>query len=234
MKTMVAMALPASTVLPPTPTSKFRIKHFHGQLQRHSRSCVHHQTFPTCSMKLSMKEFSDSNKFKTQINIVRKKLWEVIPDSVKEIPWKKAEDILLERLIFLGQKGLKWTLITLFIFSSLSDVIFSLSRNQELIIPLGLFVGCLMTDFIKETSQELFHHSEDKGLKLQLLGIACFFVLIKFLSTNFALQARVFLLHLANGGLMQLLWLWREERDKSNGEVYSKDQDDSLAKDGGD
>lgn len=137
-----------------------QIKHFHGQLQRHSRSCVHHQTFPTCSMKVSMKEFSDPNKFKTQINIARKKLWEVIPDSVKEIPWKKAEDILLEQLIFLGQKGLKWTFITLFIFSSLSDVIFSLSRNQELIIPFGLFVGCLMTDFIKETSQELFHHSE--------------------------------------------------------------------------
>lgn len=75
---------------------------------------------------------------------------------------------------------------------------------------------------------------QDKGLTWQLLGIACFFVLIKFLSTNFALQARVFLLHLANGGLMQLLWLWREERDKSNGEVYSKDEDASLAKDGGD
>ena len=111
-------------------------------------------------MKVSMKEFSDPNKFKTQINIAMKKLWEVIPDSVKEIPWKKAEDILLEQLIFLGQKGLKWTFITLFIFSSLSDVIFSLSRNQELIIPFGLFVGCLMTDFIKETSQELFRHLE--------------------------------------------------------------------------
>lgn len=137
-----------------------QIKHFHCQLRRHSRSCVHYQTFPTCSMKVSMREFRDPNKFKMQINIVRKKLWEVIPDSVKEIPWKKAEDILLERLIFLGQKGLKWTLITLFIFSSLSDVIFSFSRNQELIFPFGLFVGCLMTDFIKETSQELFRHSE--------------------------------------------------------------------------
>lgn len=75
---------------------------------------------------------------------------------------------------------------------------------------------------------------QDKGLKWQLLGIACFYVLIKFLSTYFALQARVFLLHLANGGLMQLLWLWREERDKSKGEVYLKDQDASLAKDGSD
>ena len=77
-------------------------------------------------------------------------------------------------------------------------------------------------------------YKQDKGLKWHLMGIACFFVLIKFLSTNFAIQPRIFLLHLANGGLMQLLWLWREERDKSNGEVYLMDQDASLARDAND
>jgi len=66
----------------------------------------------------------------------------------------------MERLLFLGQKALKWTLIILFVFSSLSDVIFSISRNQELMIPLGLFVGCLMTDFLKEISRELFRNTE--------------------------------------------------------------------------
>uniref|UniRef100_A0A2N9F235 Uncharacterized protein n=1 Tax=Fagus sylvatica TaxID=28930 RepID=A0A2N9F235_FAGSY len=232
MNTAVSMALPASTVLPPT--SKFRIKHFQGQLERRLRSCVHHQTSPKCSMKVSMEEFSDPDKAKTQINIVRKKLWEVIPDTVKELPWKKAENILLERLIFLGQNALKWTLITFFISSALSDVIISISRNQELMIPFGLFVGYLTADFIKDISKELFRCSEDKGLKWHLMGIACFFVLIKFLSTNFAIQPRIFLLHLANGGLMQLLWLWREERDKSNGEVYLMDQGASLARDAND
>lgn len=60
------------------------------------------------------------------------------------------------------------------------------------------------------------------------MGIGCFFVLIKFLSANFLMRERVFLLHVANGGLMQLLWLWRslqEERDKSNRENYLTDED---------
>lgn len=137
-----------------------QIKHFQGQLERRLRSCVHHQTSPKCSMKVSLEEFSDPDKAKTQINIVRKKLWEVIPDTVKELPWKKAENILLERLIFLGQNALKWTLITFFISSALSDVIISISRNQELMIPFGLFVGYLTADFIKDISKELFRCSE--------------------------------------------------------------------------
>lgn len=111
-------------------------------------------------MKVSMAEFGEPNKVKMQINIVREKLWEATPDLVKEIPWKKAEKILLERLLFLGQKALKWTLVIFFVFGSLSDVLFSISRNQELIIPCGLFVGCLMTDFLKEISNELFGNSE--------------------------------------------------------------------------
>jgi hypothetical protein len=111
-------------------------------------------------MKASMAEFGEPKKVNMQINILREKLWEAVPDSVKEIPWKKAEKTLMERLLFLGQKALKWTLIVLFVFSSLSDVIFSISSNQELMIPLGLFVGCLMTDFLKEISHELFRNSE--------------------------------------------------------------------------
>ncbi|KAE8056997.1 hypothetical protein FH972_013722 [Carpinus fangiana] len=216
MKTVASMGLPASTVFPST--SNFRITHFHGQpcqLQRSLRLRARRQTSPTCSMKASMAEFGEPKKVNMQISILREKLWEAVPDSVKEIPWKKAEKTLMERLLFLGQKALKWTLIVLFVFSSLSDVIFSISSNQELMIPLGLFVGCLMTDFLKEISHELFRNSEEKRLNWQFMGIGCFFVLMKFLSANFLIRSRVFLLHFANGGLMQLLWLWRslpEER----------------------
>jgi hypothetical protein len=140
-----------------------QIKNFQGQpfeLRRSLRLCARRQISPTCSMKVSMAEFGEPKKVNMQISILREKLWEAIPDSVKEIPWKKAEKILIERLLFLGQKALKWTLIILFVFSSLSDVIFSISRNQELMIPLGLFVGCLMTDFLKEISRELFRNTE--------------------------------------------------------------------------
>ncbi|GLT71888.1 hypothetical protein SLA2020_438750 [Shorea laevis] len=215
MKAVASMGLPASTVFPST--SKFRIKHFQGQpcqLRRSLRLCARRQTSPTCSMKAMMAEFGEPKKVNMQISILREKLWEAIPDPVKEIPWKKAEKILMERLLFVGQKALKWTLTILFVFSSLSDFIFSISRNQELMIPLGLFVGCMMTDFLKEISHELFCNSEEKGLNWQFMGIGCFFVLIKFLSANFLMRERVFLLHVANGGLMQLLWLWRSLQER--------------------
>ncbi|KAG6699113.1 hypothetical protein I3843_08G053900 [Carya illinoinensis] len=155
---MASIALPAFALLPSTP--KFR----YVQDQPYQQSCLrlrgHHQLSPICSMKVSMAEFGEPNKVKMQIDVVREKLWEATPDSVKEIPWKKAEKILLERLLLLGQNAFKWALVIFFIFSSLSDVIFSISRNQELIIPCGLFVGCLMTDFLKEITNELFRNSE--------------------------------------------------------------------------
>ncbi|KAL5777535.1 hypothetical protein ACOSP7_010461 [Xanthoceras sorbifolium] len=228
------MALPASTVLSLTP--KFRIiklcKRQPCQLQSCSLWGVGNKNSRKLSMRVSMAQMGDPDKVKSQLGIIRERLWEAVPDSVKDFPWKKAEKKILEKLLFHGQKALKWSLIVLFIVSSLSDAIFSISRNQELIIPIGLLVGCLMTDFLRETLRELFPGSEGKVLQRHYLGLACFFVLVKFMSTYFALQARVFILNVANGGLMQVLWLWRslvEENDKGNGENSISNQDAQLA-----
>lgn len=220
MKTVASMALPASTVFPST--SKFQIKHFQSQafqLGNSLRLRVLYQTSPKCSVEASVPEFGGPNNMKTEIRILSEKLMEVIPDPVKEIPWKKAGEVLMERLLSTGQKAFKWILSILFIFGFVSDAIVSFSENQELMIPIGLFLGCLMTDFLKEISQELFPKSEEKALGLHFTGIGCFFFLLKLLSANLLVQPRMFLFHLANGGLMQLLWLWRslpEGRDKSS------------------
>ena len=47
---------------------------------------------------------------------------------------------------------------------------------------------------------------QEKDLKRHLLGMYCLFVFVKFMSTWFAALPQVFLLHVANGGLMQVLW----------------------------
>ena len=94
------------------------------------------------------------------MSILRKRIWEAAPDSVKDFPLKRAEDVVLQQLLLLGQKTVKGSLITLFILSSISDVIFCISRNKDLMIPVGLFVGCMMADFLKEASRELFPDSE--------------------------------------------------------------------------
>lgn len=182
-----------------------------GQVYRCSEIYPPHRTFypRTHSIKVSMADHNEPDEVKMQIGIMREKLREAIPISVQKFPWRKAQHILLERLLFLAQDAVKWSLILFFIFSSLSDIVYTFSINRELIIPVGLFVGCLMADFLKEISQELFHRSKEKDLKLHLLGIYCLFVFVKFTSAWFAIQPRVFLLHVANGGLMQVLWFWR-------------------------
>lgn len=115
-------------------------------------------------MKTTKAQYGEPGRVKLQLGMVKERLWKAIPNSLKEYPWKKAEVVLLKHLLFFGQKALKWSLLTLFISSSLSDIIYSISRNQELIIPFGLLVGCLMTDFLKEVSQEMFHTGQVNSL----------------------------------------------------------------------
>ncbi|KAL5558723.1 hypothetical protein UlMin_034934 [Ulmus minor] len=229
------MALPASISLSPSSSPKFLSKlfgHHLCQVKRSTLLSIRRQTFSKCSMRVSMSQFGEPDKVKMQIGVAKEKFLEAIPDSVKDVPWEKAADILIERLLVLGKELFKWAFILWFSFSSLSDVILSISRNQELMMPIGLLIGCLMADFLKETSQELFHSSEGKGLDRNLIGIGCFFVLLKFAAAYFGTRGKFFLLHAGNGGLMQVLWLWKNllnGRSKSNEEKPFSVQDSSLA-----
>lgn len=111
-------------------------------------------------MKVSMADHNGPNEVKMQFRITTEKLKDVLPAAVQEFPWSKAEHKLVDRLISLAKEALKWSLVLFFVFSSVSDIVYTISVNRELIIPIGLFAGCLMADFLKETSQELFHSSE--------------------------------------------------------------------------
>ena len=216
------------------------------QFHRCTELYLPHQTYytRTRSIKVSMADHNEPSEVKMQIGIMREKLKEAMPVSVQEFPWKKAEQILLDRLLNLAQETVKWSLVLFFIFSSVSDVVYTFSINRELVIPIGLFVGLLVAGFLKEISQDLFHRPEvyfkfvvyfihssmlswfvpmfiiiynllmkllllcpqEKDLKWHLLGMYCIFVFAKFMSTWFATLPRVFLLHVANGGLIQALW----------------------------
>ncbi|XP_058725070.1 uncharacterized protein LOC131596438 [Vicia villosa] len=198
----------------PSTTLKFQVHRFRCQPShfcRSSKTYLRHQTLytRTTSIKASVADNNEPNEVKMQIGVMKKKLKEVMPRPVQEFPWRKAQHTLLDRLPFLVQEALKWSLVAYFIISSLSDVVYTFSINRELIIPVGLFVGCLMADFLKEIFLELFHQFEEIDLKWRRLGLCGLFVLVKFTSTWFSIQSGVFLLHVANGGLMQLLWYWR-------------------------
>lgn len=111
-------------------------------------------------MKASMAQFGEPEKLKVHLDVVKERLLESVPNSVKDFPWKEAEDKLLHRLILLGHKVLKWSVVTLFMFSSLSDFVFAVAKNKEMMIPLGLFIGCSVADFLREISLEFSGNSE--------------------------------------------------------------------------
>ncbi|PON65579.1 hypothetical protein PanWU01x14_115910 [Parasponia andersonii] len=232
------MALTASILSPPSSPPKFPNKLFGQQPCQLQRSLVlgtHHQTSSKYALKVSMSQFGGPDKVTMQISDVKEKLEKAIPDSVKEFEWEKAADAVVEQLVSLGQKALKWSIVVLFALGSLSDVIFSISRNQELMMPFGLLFGCLAADFLKETSQQVFPNSHGKGLNWNLVGVGCIFVFIKFVSAFFGLRGKVFLLHVANGGFLQVLWLWKslvKGRDQNNQDKSLSVGHDSLAVEG--
>ncbi|OMO70954.1 hypothetical protein COLO4_28429, partial [Corchorus olitorius] len=131
-----------------------------SQLHRDLQLNGHRRISPKHRKKIIMAQFGDPNKIKEQLYFIKERLWETTPDSVKDFPWKKAENLVLKKFLFVGKKALKLTLLILFVFSCVSDFINSIAINQELMIPFGLIVGCLMTDFLKETSQVAFPSCE--------------------------------------------------------------------------
>lgn len=132
--------------------------------QLHSHLLINVRRCPisvASSFKLpTTSQFRDPSNIKLHMNYVRKKLWDVIPNPIKDFPWKKAEAIALKQFLVTGKEALKWSLVALLIVGSISDIIFSISTNKELLVPFGLFIGCIMAMFLKETSQELFPNLE--------------------------------------------------------------------------
>ena len=72
-----------------------------------------------------MRDRNEPNEVKMQIRIMIEKLKEAMPISVqKKFPWKKAESILVNRLLFLAREASNWSLISFFVFSSFQGGVF--------------------------------------------------------------------------------------------------------------
>ncbi|THU58616.1 hypothetical protein C4D60_Mb03t16240 [Musa balbisiana] len=153
-------------------------------------------------------KFAEPNKATSYFKDLADRIWEASPKLLKEFPWEEAKDMVVRQLFFLGKKALRWSFIVLYAISFLSDISLAISRDRELLVPIGLFVGVALADFIKESLQEfLKSRIEDGDPNTYLLGIGSFFV---FVSLCFKLQGKVLLSHIGNGGLMQVLWLARK------------------------
>lgn len=203
-------------------------------------------------IRLTTAQLNEPNIPKIELNVVKKRLFEAIPEEVKQVPWKKAEKVFLNNLLGASVKALKFVFIPLFFLSFLCDVIFSILKNKELLIPIGLFIGCALSDFLNETFQDFFRESkvlpklslasevqrtsfvkntdnilnnfqQDSGSSLQLLYISGLFVVTRIVCSSLSLTSSVFLMHIANGGLMQAVWLWRNSQETSRNMNFEED-----------
>ncbi|XP_057532481.1 uncharacterized protein LOC130810435 [Amaranthus tricolor] len=202
----MAVAVLRCAVYPCTFQEKsFSVSLFLPQKYKLTRA-AHHNVSYNPLMKKVIAQCGMRDKAKKQMIVVKEQLQNSLPDSVKNFPWKKAEHQALQRLLSFGGEVFKWSFIAWFFSSFLSDIIATISRNQELLVPFGLLFGCLIADFIKVTSEEVFQLKEAQGINWNFLGTACVFVVLKLISASFVNPTWIFLLHVANGGLMQILW----------------------------
>ncbi|XP_072989412.1 uncharacterized protein [Typha latifolia] len=180
------------------------------------------QHFRTSAIKIQdAGHFGEPKNLTSYVGELAEKLCEPLLKPLKGFPWEDAKDRVLERLLTLGKNALKWSFLLILVVSSPSDLILAISRNRELLIPVGLIIGVALADFLKESLQVYFQRSvQDINFATLLLGIGSFFVLLKFISLSFKLQGRVLLSHVGNGGLMQVLWLVKklEENNKRKSE----------------
>ncbi|CAN6482173.1 unnamed protein product [Victoria cruziana] len=175
----------------------------------------HNQLTSPCSVKVSIREqFGESNKAKCD---TRKsvKLMEFLLEPVKGFPWKKAGTALQQSASSFGLKTLKWSMVIFFVISSISDISVSLLSNRELIIPVGLFLGCMLAEFLKEVSNELVKDKQvaqegDNPWRLAFLAGVC-------LTVRLCFQGNLFVSHICNGALMQILW-WGKKLQEGNAE----------------
>lgn len=201
------------------------------QLVHHNGSLLLETRRRQCTIRCSIKTwaaecFGESKRFGNYLKDLADHLWESSPAPVKEFPWKKAESVAIEQLLDLGHKAFRFAIIALLAISFASDVTMAVLRNRELLIPPGLFIGVALADFLKEFSQSLVQSTiKDENKVIQLWGIGMFFVLIKFIPLCINVQGMLLLPHIGNGGLMQILWLAKEQHQTRAVE----DQESSVA-----
>ncbi|RWW36806.1 hypothetical protein BHE74_00058141, partial [Ensete ventricosum] len=184
----------------------------HHGLYPSSKCQLRWQPIRHSTMKLQAAgNFAQPNNATSYFKDLVNKIWEASPKSLKEFPWEEAKDMVLRQLFFLVKRALMWSFIGLYAISFISDISLAISRDRELLGPVGLFVGVALADYIKESLQEFLKSSiEDGDPNTYLLGIGSFFVFVKFVSLCFKVQGKVLLSHIGNGGLMQVLWLARK------------------------
>eukprot|EP00262_Sarcandra_glabra_P000641 TRINITY_DN10779_c0_g1_i2.p1 TRINITY_DN10779_c0_g1~~TRINITY_DN10779_c0_g1_i2.p1 ORF type:complete len:244 (-),score=26.06 TRINITY_DN10779_c0_g1_i2:292-990(-) len=147
------------------------------------------------------------------------KLWESVPQPVKNFPWSKALRSFIQLIFDLVYAVAKYLCIPLMAVSSLSEMSYCAHERKMILIPIPLFLGIAVADVLKDTAIELSPDLKEGQFPWHLLSMVIFFTLLKLPGPFYPYWGRIFIPHFANGGLWRCLWFgfwwYRRPRDAS-------------------
>ncbi|KAJ7559903.1 hypothetical protein O6H91_04G106000 [Diphasiastrum complanatum] len=140
------------------------------------------------------------------------RVWKKAPKPLREFPWRRAIERLVERLSDVAWSAAKWLLVPVILLSSLSEISYSLVQNKEFLIPIGMLAGSFLAGVLKDAAVELSEDLQKGEVPWHLIAIGFLFSLVKFPGPSYPYWGRVLLPHFATGGLLRTFffaWSWQ-------------------------
>ncbi|KAH7299766.1 hypothetical protein KP509_24G028000 [Ceratopteris richardii] len=131
---------------------------------------------------------------------------------VKSYPWGKMCWRFLHRAQDLAWIGTKWVEIPLFVLSTLSEIVCTLSVGKEICIPLGIVMGFMLSKVVGNACLDVMQELQDARTTWPLVLLAFFFILLKLPGPYYPSGAAAFLHHVANAGLLKTVFLIRDSQ----------------------
>lgn len=130
--------------------------------------------------------------------------------AVRTFPWEKVYGRFSQRVLSLVWITTKWLAIPVLVLSAVSELLYTLSAGKEIFIPLGLLIGVMLAKIVGNASLDILKELQDVRSAWPLVVLGMFFVLLKLPGPYYPSWAAVFFPHVANAGLVQTAFLFRE------------------------
>ncbi|KAM0941526.1 hypothetical protein DsansV1_C16g0139581 [Dioscorea sansibarensis] len=135
------------------------------------------------------------------------KLWENLPQPVKDFPWTKAAWSFYSLIFELTCAVAKYLCLPLLVVSSLSEMSYCAHERKMRLIPIPFLLGFAVAGVLKDTAKDLYPDlREAERFPRHLLLLAIFFLLLKLPGPYYPYWGRLVIPHFANGGLWRTAW----------------------------
>ncbi|XP_008454906.2 uncharacterized protein LOC103495211 [Cucumis melo] len=216
-QTSIKMALHAPFLLAPSCRSP-ECSHI-VSLKPHKRF-QNARSVVSCAMNMTAGQSDDSGRVNwDSLKNKVEQLWDTSPEPVKSFPWNEALDNFIQLIADLILTVIKYLSVPLLLVTSLSEMSYCAHEKKLLIVPFPFIIGFSVAEVMRQTALSLSPILKDLEVPWHLITIAIFFTLIKLPGPYFPYWGRIFIPHLANGGLVRTLWsffLWFRRPQKTS------------------